>query len=277
MAFRGDLSGITSKNKPNATYQSMIDGELLYEYAIHRYTTNKTRATFRCAGCRSAIDDRRAPPEFKIYYLKGAVDLESLLQKSSFSNGSNIVRINDDDFVFLMEDKGIEILRKAKYWKFHGTFEKRPPGFSQVYTIVADLIIRRKRRMRALYDAGDHPGIDSLLRYSAVQAWRSTQPFEETPQDPRFVLQNVEPAPAPPPVIPEPIIAPIQPIVPPFVRMPFQRQQFNPHFNPYFQHQNNIQQIPQQFNMSLPIYYQQPPPQQFYVQQFPPYFYNPRF
>uniref|UniRef100_A0A914P5Y0 Uncharacterized protein n=1 Tax=Panagrolaimus davidi TaxID=227884 RepID=A0A914P5Y0_9BILA len=28
--------------------------------------------------------------------------------------------------------------------------------------------------------------------------------------------------------------------------------------------------------MSLPIYYQQPPPQQFYVQQFPPYFYNPR-
>uniref|UniRef100_A0A914QRW4 Uncharacterized protein n=1 Tax=Panagrolaimus davidi TaxID=227884 RepID=A0A914QRW4_9BILA len=53
MAFHGDLSGITSKNKPNATYQSMIDGELLYEYAIHRYNRNKTRATFRCAGCRA--------------------------------------------------------------------------------------------------------------------------------------------------------------------------------------------------------------------------------
>uniref|UniRef100_A0A914PNL8 Uncharacterized protein n=1 Tax=Panagrolaimus davidi TaxID=227884 RepID=A0A914PNL8_9BILA len=77
MAFIGDLSGITERNKTNATYQSMIDGELLYEYAIHRYTTNKTRATFRCAGCRSAISDGRAPPEFKIYYLKGAVDLES--------------------------------------------------------------------------------------------------------------------------------------------------------------------------------------------------------
>uniref|UniRef100_A0A914R8B3 Uncharacterized protein n=1 Tax=Panagrolaimus davidi TaxID=227884 RepID=A0A914R8B3_9BILA len=76
MAFHGDLSGITEKNKPNATYQSMIDGELLYEYAIHRYNKNKTRATFRCAGCRSAISDGRAL-EFKIYYIKDGVDLES--------------------------------------------------------------------------------------------------------------------------------------------------------------------------------------------------------
>uniref|UniRef100_A0A914QDI4 Uncharacterized protein n=1 Tax=Panagrolaimus davidi TaxID=227884 RepID=A0A914QDI4_9BILA len=83
------------------------------------------------------------------------------------------------------------------------------------YVETERLIIRRKRRMRALYDAGNHPGIDSLLRYSSVQAWRSTEPFEETQQNPRFVLQNVEPAPAQPPtVIPEPIIAPIQPIVP---------------------------------------------------------------
>uniref|UniRef100_A0A914YSW2 MULE transposase domain-containing protein n=1 Tax=Panagrolaimus superbus TaxID=310955 RepID=A0A914YSW2_9BILA len=36
-----------------------------------------------------------------------------------------------------MEDKGIGILKKAQYWKFDGTFEKRPPGFAQVYTIVA--------------------------------------------------------------------------------------------------------------------------------------------
>ena len=36
-----------------------------------------------------------------------------------------------------MEDKGIEILRKAKYWKFDGTFQKCPGGFNQVYTIVA--------------------------------------------------------------------------------------------------------------------------------------------
>uniref|UniRef100_A0A914PJA4 Uncharacterized protein n=1 Tax=Panagrolaimus davidi TaxID=227884 RepID=A0A914PJA4_9BILA len=67
------------------------------------------------------------------------------------------------------------------------------------YVEAEKLIIRRKRRMRVLYDAGNHPGIDSLLRYSAVQAWRSTEPFEETQQDPRFVLQNVQPAPAPQP------------------------------------------------------------------------------
>uniref|UniRef100_A0A914YS53 Uncharacterized protein n=1 Tax=Panagrolaimus superbus TaxID=310955 RepID=A0A914YS53_9BILA len=76
MEFVGDLSGITTRNKPNATYQSMIDGEMVYEYAIHRYNKKKTKASFRCAGCRSAIDDGRNP-EFKIYYLKGAVDYES--------------------------------------------------------------------------------------------------------------------------------------------------------------------------------------------------------
>uniref|UniRef100_A0A914QK60 Uncharacterized protein n=1 Tax=Panagrolaimus davidi TaxID=227884 RepID=A0A914QK60_9BILA len=128
MAFIGDLSGITERNKTNATYQSMIDGELMYEYAIYRFNKKQTRATFRCAGCRSAISDGRAP-EFKIYYLKGAIDFET---------------------------------------------------------------------KKVIFD------------------------------------------------------------------------------NPCFQHQNNIH-IPQQFNMSLPVYYQQPPPQQFYVQQFPPYFYNPRF
>uniref|UniRef100_A0A914P2C9 Uncharacterized protein n=1 Tax=Panagrolaimus davidi TaxID=227884 RepID=A0A914P2C9_9BILA len=69
----------------------------------------------------------------------------------------------------------------------------------------------------------------------------------------------------------------IQPIVPPFVRIPFHQQQFNQHFYPYFQQQNNIQHIPQQFNMSLLIYYQVPPPQQFFVQQFPAYFHNHRF
>uniref|UniRef100_A0AC34GG89 MULE transposase domain-containing protein n=1 Tax=Panagrolaimus sp. ES5 TaxID=591445 RepID=A0AC34GG89_9BILA len=57
--------------------------------------------------------------------------------KSSFSDGADIVRMNDEDFLFLMEDKGIEILRKAKYWKFDGTYEKCPPEFEQVYTIVA--------------------------------------------------------------------------------------------------------------------------------------------
>uniref|UniRef100_A0A914QQY8 Uncharacterized protein n=1 Tax=Panagrolaimus davidi TaxID=227884 RepID=A0A914QQY8_9BILA len=155
MAFRGDFSGITSKNKPNATYQSIIDGELLYEYAIHRYTNNKTRATFRCAGCRSAIDDgitikncfffsqcltklnqkvkeceengdhndvmsrigttetvrRRLKAAAKPTFVQNCMpaDIDEELQKSSSSNGSNIVRINDEDFVFIMEDKGIEI------------------------------------------------------------------------------------------------------------------------------------------------------------------------
>uniref|UniRef100_A0AC35GFK0 Uncharacterized protein n=1 Tax=Panagrolaimus sp. PS1159 TaxID=55785 RepID=A0AC35GFK0_9BILA len=76
MAFYCDLSGITSRNKPNATYQSMIDGELMYEYAIHRYNKKKTKASFRCASCRSAINDGRAP-QFRIYYLKGAVNFET--------------------------------------------------------------------------------------------------------------------------------------------------------------------------------------------------------
>uniref|UniRef100_A0AC35FWC5 Uncharacterized protein n=1 Tax=Panagrolaimus sp. PS1159 TaxID=55785 RepID=A0AC35FWC5_9BILA len=76
MAFIGDLSGITERNKTNATYQSMIDGELMYEYAIYRFNKKETRATFQCAGCRSAISDGRAP-EFTIYYLKGAVDFET--------------------------------------------------------------------------------------------------------------------------------------------------------------------------------------------------------
>uniref|UniRef100_A0A914YY94 MULE transposase domain-containing protein n=1 Tax=Panagrolaimus superbus TaxID=310955 RepID=A0A914YY94_9BILA len=49
--------------------------------------------------------------------------------------------------LFLMEEKAKEILRKAKYWVFDGTFEKCPAPFKQVYTIVAvfpDLPERQK-------------------------------------------------------------------------------------------------------------------------------------
>uniref|UniRef100_A0A914PJC7 Helitron helicase-like domain-containing protein n=1 Tax=Panagrolaimus davidi TaxID=227884 RepID=A0A914PJC7_9BILA len=138
MAFHGDLSGITSENKPNATYQSMIDGELLYEYAIHRYMVQ---------------------------------ELQIQMKKMNF-------RLCFTRFKQTLADAANDYMR-SNYGEILKPREKQ-------YVEAERLIIRRKRRMRVLYDAGNHPGIDSLLRYSAVQAWRSTQPFEETRQDPRF-------------------------------------------------------------------------------------------
>uniref|UniRef100_A0AC34G0Y8 Uncharacterized protein n=1 Tax=Panagrolaimus sp. ES5 TaxID=591445 RepID=A0AC34G0Y8_9BILA len=61
------------------------------------------------------------------------------LKKSSFFDGADIVRMNDEDFVFLMEDKGIEILRKTKYWKFDVTY---------------------------------HLGMEALLTYCSAQGWK---------------------------------------------------------------------------------------------------------
>uniref|UniRef100_A0A914Q0G9 Uncharacterized protein n=1 Tax=Panagrolaimus davidi TaxID=227884 RepID=A0A914Q0G9_9BILA len=264
MVFQGDLSGITSKNKTNVDYLLAHPPELHprlqpFMATFIDYYVKQWREKLEYINYYDIDGPRTTNPNECFHSSLNTVIPE---KKMNF-------RICFTRFKQTLADAANDYMR-SNYGEILKPREKQ-------YVEAERLIIRRKRRMRALYDAGNHPGIDSLLRYSAVQAWRSTQPFEETRQDPRFVLQNVEPAPAPPPVIPEPIIAPIPPVVQPFVRMPFHQQQFNPHFNPYFQQQNYIQHIPQQFNMSLPVYYQQPPPQQFYDQQFPPYFYNPRF
>ena len=158
------------------------------------------------------------------------------------------------------------------------------------YVNIEKLIMQRKQEMRTLHDANNHPGLEYLLDYCSAQAWSSTQPFDDTQPDPRFVLQNVQPQ-QQPIIRPQPQQQNIRPaanqqVVRPII--PFNDQPlFNPNLHQHMQHVMN-QQFQQQFhqqqfNNSLPVYFNHhhqmlPPPHQNYQPQFyPQYFNHPPF
>uniref|UniRef100_A0A914PGF5 Uncharacterized protein n=1 Tax=Panagrolaimus davidi TaxID=227884 RepID=A0A914PGF5_9BILA len=133
--------------KTNATYQSMIDGELMYEFAIYRFNKKKTRATFRCAGCRSAISDGRAP-EFKIYYLKGAVDFET--KKVIFDE-------NPDEHPHCCERRNPHFV-KGKQIKRKVRNEIKGTGI-----VGSQCLTKLNQKVKECEENGDHDGVMSRI------------------------------------------------------------------------------------------------------------------